>query len=154
MPTTTVGGVVSRLSAPLKKGGNAIRVSPLLVEAGRAEVSEVLEKLGTSPAGLTEAEAEERRETHGPNEVAQETQHGWPWRLMLALRNPLVILLGALAVVSYATGDARAGTVMCLMVVLGVLLKFIQENRAGSRRRANERIEVGALGLPLKARRR
>ena len=130
MPTTTVGGVVSRLSAPLKKGGNAIRVSPLLVEAGRAEVSEVLEKLGTSPAGLTEAEAEERRETHGPNEVAQETQHGWPWRLMLALRNPLVILLGALAVVSYATGDARAGTVMCLMVVLGVLLKFIQENRA------------------------
>ena len=48
------------------------------------------------------------------------------------MRNPLVILLGALAAISYATGDVRAGTVMCLMVVLGVLLKFIQETRANT----------------------
>jgi Mg2+-importing ATPase len=64
------------------------------------------------------------------NEVAQEIHHGWPWRLMLTLRNPLVILLATLATISFATGDMRAGTVMCLMVVLGVLLKFIQETRA------------------------
>ena len=49
---------------------------------------------------------------------------------MMSLRNPLVILLSALAAISFATGDVRAGTVMCLMVVLGVLLKFIQETRA------------------------
>jgi Mg2+-importing ATPase len=64
------------------------------------------------------------------NEVAQEVKRGWLWRLMISLRNPLVVLLGALAAISFVTGDVRAGTVMCLMVVLGVLLKFIQETRA------------------------
>ena len=44
--------------------------------------------------------------------------------------NPLVILLLILAVVSYLTGDPRAGTVMLIMVFLGVSLRFVQEARA------------------------
>jgi Mg2+-importing ATPase len=130
MPTPTINSMVSRLATPLKKSTNSIQVSPQLIEAARAEVNRVLNTLGTSPQGLTETEAEERRQSHGLNEVAQEIHHGWPWRLMLTLRNPLVILLATLATISFATGDMRAGTVMCLMVVLGVLLKFIQETRA------------------------
>ena len=47
-----------------------------------------------------------------------------------ATRNPLVILLSVLATISFATGDARAGTVMTLMVILGVMLRFVQETRA------------------------
>ena len=35
-----------------------------------------------------------------------------------------------LASVSFATGDSRAGTVMALMVILGVTLRFVQESRA------------------------
>jgi Mg2+-importing ATPase len=80
--------------------------------------------------GLTEEEACERLEVFGPNEVAQERKHGWLERLWLASRNPLVILLTLLAVVSFATGDFRAGTVMMLMVVLGVSLRFVQETKA------------------------
>ena len=49
---------------------------------------------------------------------------------MITTRNPLVILLTAFGTISYATGDLRAGTVMALMVVLGVMLRFIQETRA------------------------
>ena len=49
-----------------------------------------------------------------------EKHRGWPWRLLTAARNPLVILLVVLAGISFATGDARAGTVMALMVILGV----------------------------------
>jgi P-type Mg2+ transporter len=41
-----------------------------------------------------------------------------------------VILLTGLAAVSFATGDLRAGTVMMLMVVLGVSLRLVQESRA------------------------
>jgi Mg2+-importing ATPase len=37
----------------------------------------------------------------------------------------LVILLAALATISFATGDYRAGTVMVLMVILGVGLRFV-----------------------------
>jgi len=35
-----------------------------------------------------------------------------------------------LATISYATGDFRAGTVMLLMVILGLSLRFVQESRA------------------------
>jgi Mg2+-importing ATPase len=42
----------------------------------------------------------------------------------------LVILLTVLAILSFATNDFRAGTVMLLMVVLGVSLRFVQETRA------------------------
>jgi Mg2+-importing ATPase len=86
--------------------------------------------LRTTPAGLTQAEAEERERTTGPNEVAQERRQGWFVRLLMIMRNPLVILLGALSAVSFATGDARAGTVMAAMVVLSVTLRFVREARA------------------------
>ncbi len=130
MPSPALNNVVSRITTPLKKPAAAIHVSPQLIEAARAETAELLAKLGSSLQGLSETQVESLREIHGPNEVAQEVKHGWLWRLMISLRNPLVILLSALAAISFATGDVRAGTVMCLMVVLGVLLKFIQETRA------------------------
>ena len=66
----------------------------------------------------------------GPNEVAQERRRGWFIRLLIILRNPLVILLAALSSISFATGDARAGTVMACMVVLSATLRFVQEARA------------------------
>ena len=69
-----------------------------------------------------------------PNEVAQEKKHDWLWRLWVAVRNPLVILLTILAVVTFATAegtsDTIGGWVMVLMVVLGVSLRFIQETKA------------------------
>lgn len=48
------------------------------------------------------------------------------------MRNPLVILLTILATLSYLTDDFAGGTVMLVMVVLGVLLRFIQETKAGN----------------------
>ena len=91
---------------------------------------ELLLKLQTVPSGLTEAEAEERARVVGPNEVAQEKPQTWPIRLLKIIRNPLVILLTTFSAVSFATGDARAGTVMAMMVVLSVGLRFLQEARA------------------------
>jgi P-type Mg2+ transporter len=112
------------------KSSGQMRVSPLLVEAAGKPVAEVLAKLRTTAAGLTESEAGERLAQHGFNEVSQEHRHGWTRRLLHALSNPLVILLSVLAVISFATQDFRAGTVMSLMVILGVSLKFLQESRA------------------------
>ena len=53
-------------------------------------------------------------------------------RLLIVIRNPLVILLSVLASISFATGDVRAGSVMAGMVALSVMLRFLQEARAGS----------------------
>src|SRR5438045_3862175 len=111
---------------------NGFQTSPLLAEVCSKPSADVFQMLGTSPTGLTEAEAAQRIEKYGPNEVASEEKHGWWHRLYTASRNPLVILLTVLAVLSFATGDFRAGTVMILMVVLGLSLRFIQETKADS----------------------
>ncbi|MEI6077407.1 MAG: magnesium-translocating P-type ATPase [Verrucomicrobiota bacterium] len=99
-------------------------------DAARKDIPEVLQQLGSSPNGLSEAEAEARLAKYGPNEVGQEKRHEWLHRLWTAIRNPLVVLLTVLATISYATGDVRAGTVMLLMVILGVTLRFVQETKA------------------------
>jgi Mg2+-importing ATPase len=106
------------------------RTLPLLNEASAKSVEEVLPLLGARVSGLTQTEAEERFEKYGPNQVALEKRHGWWYRLYSAARNPLVILLTILAVLSFATNDFRAGTVMLLMVGLGLSLRFVQETRA------------------------
>ncbi len=94
------------------------------------EEGAVFSRMKTALDGLSDGEAARRLAETGPNVVAAGTHLGWPWRLLTAARNPLVILLVVLATISFATGDARAGSVMSLMVVLGVTLRFIQEARA------------------------
>src|SRR5580692_10931615 len=106
---------------------SAIRVSPLLMESARLERQDVFTKLASRSEGLTAPEAEERLAQHGPNVVAGEKEHTWLWRMFTAVRNPLVILLLVLSTISYATGDIPGGTVMMLMVMLGVSLRFVQE---------------------------
>jgi P-type Mg2+ transporter len=107
-----------------------LRAAEPVQDAATKESAEVLAALGTRASGLTEAEAAARLEQYGPNEVAREKRESWLQRLYVAARNPLVILLTILAILSFATGDFRAGTVMLLMVVLGMSLRFVQETRA------------------------
>src|ERR1700730_4437718 len=116
--------------SPTNAKTETIHVSPAVLEAARKNGEELLRDLRTSLEGLKQAEAEERARTTGPNEVAQERKQGWPVRLLKIIRNPLVILLTTLSAISFATGDARAGSVMAIMVALSVGLRFWQEARA------------------------
>jgi Mg2+-importing ATPase len=115
---------------PAKAKEHNIRVSPAVLDAAGKNGDALLQSLHTTPEGLTQAEAEQRARTSGPNEVAQERRRGCFLRLLIILRNPLVILLAALSSISFATGDARAGSVMACMVVLSATLRFVQEARA------------------------
>jgi Mg2+-importing ATPase len=117
-------------SIPRHAKSQHIQVSPAVLDAARKNNEELLRDLRTAPGGLTQADAEERTRTTGPNEVAQEKPQSWPVRLLKIIRNPLAILLATLSAVSFATGDARAGIVMAMMVVLSAGLRFLQEARA------------------------
>jgi P-type Mg2+ transporter len=110
----------------------SIRVAPELAQAASADADSALRLLNTSLQGLSESEAAVRLKRYGPNTVGQESRHHKLRLLGNAIINPLVILLLILATVSFVApgGDARAGTVMLLMVVLGVVLRFVQESRA------------------------
>jgi Mg2+-importing ATPase len=119
-------------SIPKKTKSKNIQVSPVVLDAARKDSEELLLQFRTAARGLTQSDAESRARSTGPNEVAQEKPQGWPVRLLKIVLNPLVILLTVLSGVSFATGDARAGTVMAMMVVLSVGLRFWQEARAGA----------------------
>ncbi|MCE5266556.1 MAG: magnesium-translocating P-type ATPase [Planctomycetaceae bacterium] len=129
-PKNLLKNGTSRIAALAKGQPAAVRVSPQLADAAAKPVDEVLRMLQTSATGLTEAEAEERLERHGPNEVASEKERGWLLRLLITMRNPLVVLLSLLSVLAFLSGDPRAGSVMALMVTLGVALRFAQESKA------------------------
>jgi len=127
MPILPAGVLAKKVP---QRPGAGIRVSPLLLETAASEAEEVYQKLQTSSTGLAQEEALRRLEEHGPNVVAQEHRYGRLRLLGKACINPLVVLLLVLAAVAFLTGDPRAGTVMSLMVVLGVGLRFVQEARA------------------------
>jgi P-type Mg2+ transporter len=116
--------------AELKAKHPNIHVSPAVIAAARKDDNALLGDLKTRLPGLTQAEADARLRADGPNAVTQELRQGWLARLLKIVRNPLVILLATLSTVSFLTGDARAGSVMALMVALSVGLRFWQEARA------------------------
>src|ERR1051326_4644650 len=126
---------------PGLKSSNNQRASDQGREASTREAAEVLQMLGTTASGLSEAEAATRLEPNGPNTVAREKQHTWPQPLLVAARTPLVILLTVLAIASFVSylhdppaqrdiSEFYAGVVMMVMVALGLSLRFIQETRA------------------------
>jgi len=130
MPVWPTAVLPKNVLESLRRTNGHIDVSSTLLDAASTDPAVVIERLGSSESGLTDEEASRRLETHGPNVVTEEARHT---RLKLfgrACLNPLVILLLSLAAVAFVTGDVRAGVVMLLMVVLGVVLRFVQEARA------------------------
>ena len=111
-------------------GGNGAHDSVQLMETARADTDIVLKGLESQLNGLSEAEAESRLRRFGMNEIAQEMRQSALMRLLSNIKNPLVLLLLALGVLSFLTGDLRATVVIFVMVVLGVVLRFFQEMRA------------------------
>ena len=127
---TTIFATPPRLSGFAR--GNGIKVSKKLVESGQVEVAAVLEKMNTTSSGLTSEEAEVRLEQYGPNEIAKEKHQTLLMRLWDNIKNPLVILLTVLGIVTYITGDVPGTIVIFMMVLLGIVLRYFQESRVDS----------------------
>src|ERR1035437_3595719 len=110
--------------------GATTQDSAQLLKMARAEGDAVLKELGSQLGGLSEAEAKSRLKQYGLNELAREQHQSVLRRLFNNIKNPLVLLLSALGVLSYLTGDIRATVVIFVMVILGVVLRFVQEMKA------------------------
>lgn len=120
--------------APAKRKMPNVRLPSRLSEVARMDSAEALRLLETSPDGLTETLACERLQQVGPNEVSREQRHDWLVRFWHAIRNPLVILLAVLAIITFKTAeefsDYAGGWIMVAMIILGVALRYVQESRA------------------------
>jgi Mg2+-importing ATPase len=137
-----------KLLAAGKHQKREIRVAAVVVESAGLDVPAVYAQLATRAGGLTTAEADARLLEHGPNVLAQDRPPGLLRLLGHAVLDPLVILLGALATVSAATGDLRSAVMMLAMIALSVGLKLFQEAKAsGAAAKLKAMIAVNATTL-------
>ena len=129
-----VSGLLSRLYsnsiAPVGLQGNKTHISGKVLESAQADVAAVLQTLHTEANGLNEEEAQNRLKQYGPNEIAKEKRKSVLMQLISNIRNPLVILLLVLGLISYLTGDTRGTIMISAIVLLGVFLRFFQELRS------------------------
>ncbi len=109
---------------------NKTNISKSLSESARADAAAVLQTLHTEAKGLNEGEAGNRLKQYGPNEIAKEKRKSVFVLLLLNFKNPLVILLLVLGLISYMTGDLRGTIMISAMVLLGIFLRFFQELRS------------------------
>src|SRR5579862_9192914 len=103
---------------PAIKTSTDSTVTKQLLDACAISCEEALQKAGSRLQGLTSTEAADRLKQYGPNQMAKEKRISLLARLWENLKNPLVILLTGLAIVSWATGDIPGASVIMVMVVL------------------------------------
>lgn len=112
----------------LQKNGGSSMIN--LRDASLTSKEDLLRSLHSSENGLSADESAQRLERYGRNEVAREKRQPWFIHLFNNIKDPLVLLLAALAVISLLTGDIRATVVISFMILLGIVLRYIQEMRA------------------------
>jgi Mg2+-importing ATPase len=126
----------------------SLRVSQAVLDTVSLDADGIYTRLSTRPEGLTAREADARLAEHGQNVLARDRRPGFFKLLWRALLNPLVILLAALAAVSFATGDPRSAVMMLLMIALSVTLRLLQEAKAsGAAAKLKAMISVKATVL-------
>ncbi|WP_437329456.1 magnesium-translocating P-type ATPase [Sorangium sp. So ce381] len=103
-------------------------------------LAELLERLGTSPGGLTSEEARQRLGRFGPNEPAATTRReAAVVQVLRRFANPLVIILLLASVVSAVLGNLTNAAVVVVIVALSVAVESVQTRRS---HRAVERLRA------------
>jgi P-type Ca2+ transporter type 2C len=97
-----------------------------------SESETVLEKLGSSPGGLSQSEAEKRLSETGPNSLEAKEGVSKTKLLLSQVNNPLIFLLFAAAGISLLTGHAVDAIVILGVIALNTVLGFIQESRSAN----------------------
>jgi len=110
-----------------------------LAEICGLTADEALQRLAVTEAGLNEEQVETARDLHGLNDLGAKQQVGLWRELAERCRNPLVIQLLVICVVSLLMGDVRSGVVVGAMIVLSVVLAYVQEHRSS---KAVERLQA------------
>ncbi len=100
-----------------------------LTDAAGLSPGEVLARLRTSTDGLSQGEAAERLRRFGPNTLG--THRVSPLAILFRqIRNPILVLLLAAALVSGLTGGGTNALIIAVIVALSVGLGFFNEYRA------------------------
>ena len=89
-----------------------------------------LAELGSSPQGLTTAEAQQRLDRVGPNRLREKPPRPAWLKFIDQFKNLLVLVLIGAAVLASAIGDIKDAVVILVVVVVNAGVGFYQEHRA------------------------
>ncbi len=119
-------------------------VSPVaekLLVASRTEADKLLKQYNTTLNGYSEDAAKELRNKYGRNEISHEKPEPVYKKLIGAFVNPFTIVLFVLATISLITDvlavapedkNPRTVIIICTMVLISGLLRFVQETRSNN----------------------
>jgi len=103
-------------------------------------VSDVMQEFETPHTGLSAAEAAQRLEVHGPNQLqVQAGPTAWQ-RFFAQFKSPLVAILGVSAVVAYFVGEPFDVWVIVAVLLLNAIIGYIQEAKAADAIQALRRL--------------
>jgi len=115
-----------------KAGANKITPNEQrLVDFCALSVEDTQKRFGEGQDGLSATQVEELRDEFGPNELRVGEKTGVAMDILLRFKNPLVVQLLLIALVSLWTGDLPSAVVVGGMIFLSVALAFFQERRSG-----------------------
>ncbi|CCB86495.1 magnesium-transporting ATPase, P-type 1 [Parachlamydia acanthamoebae UV-7] len=106
------------------------KISSILLAYSKVSLEDIYKELESSITGLVQKEAEERLLKYGANEIVHERPPTW-YSLMLGnFKNPFVVLMIFLGVVSFFLKQYDSVVIITFMVIISVLMRFIQEYRS------------------------
>jgi magnesium-transporting ATPase (P-type) len=102
------------------------KISAALGVNAATDGTSVVENFNSSYSGLTVGDANERLSEDGPNVLSYKSASPW-WKILWdAFWHPFNMILIVLAVISGATQDISTLTIMLVMVIISVGLRFQQ----------------------------
>ncbi|MCB2408092.1 cation-translocating P-type ATPase [Hymenobacter lucidus] len=120
-----------------------------------ASVADTARALGTTPAGLDAATAQQRLVEHGKNELADTKKKTVGQLLLNQFTDVMILVLLTAAVISGLVGEAKSAYIIIAIVLLNALVGFLQEYRASKalealQKMAAHQAQVLRAGQPLK----
>jgi Mg2+-importing ATPase len=116
------------------QGPTAAQALPLssetLIRIAGLEQAQALKALNTRPEGLTSNEAKARLLKYGENRPIESKRKSLIIRIIEVFKDPLILLLSFMAIISFITGDMKAAIVIMAMVLMSSALRLSQELKA------------------------
>lgn len=101
-----------------------------LIELSNKNIEEVYNIYSSKIIGLKETQVDENLEKYGKNKVLKEKKQSVFMKFLLTFKDPLVILLFFLALISFISKDYNAMYIILVMVIIGTSITFFQELKA------------------------
>ena len=103
-------------------------------------IEQIHELLDSDPNGLSNAEASQRLETHGPNRLPEPPKRSALVRFLLHFNNVLIYVLMASAGITVVLGHLFDSAVILAVVIANAIIGYVQEGKAEKAMAAIHRI--------------